>query len=219
MSPDDFPAFFSDVPPLHLHDPLAELLGAVPQGCPIEYGFVDAVKAAGHVCPTVAGGWLVTAAALAALYAGGELPVRGEIAVRAMGAPDQFGYGPMAQVIGHLTGAAGETGFRGLGGRFCRAGLLTFHPETPALATFELERTDTHAAVRATYLPERVPLDPGMRPAMSAALAGDPEAGAVFRRLWLDRVRRILEAAEQVVELGPAAASPLASPGERREAE
>jgi hypothetical protein len=193
------------VPPLHLCDPLAELLGAVPQGCPIEYGFVDAVKAAGHVCPTVAGGWLVTAAALAALHAKGELPLRGNIAVRAMGAPEQFGYGPMAQVIGHITGAAGNTGFRGLGGRFCRAGLLTFHPETPALATFELERTDTGAMVRASYLPDTVPPDPGMRPAMSAALAGDPEAGAVFRRLWLDRVRRILEAAEQVVELtGPA---------------
>lgn len=39
---------------------------------------------------------------------------------------------------------------------------------------------------------------------MGGALAGDPEAAATFRRLWLDRVRRILEAADQVVELGPA---------------
>jgi hypothetical protein len=107
----------------------------------------------------------------------------------------------MAQVIGHLTGAAGDTGFRGLGGRFARAGLLTFHPEAPALATFELQRTDTRAAVRVSYSPDSVPPAPEMRQAMAGALAGDPEAGASFRRLWLDRVRRILEARDRVVEV------------------
>jgi hypothetical protein len=201
MSPEAFPPFFADVPPLRLRDPLAELLGAVPEGCAIEYTFADAVKAAGHVCPTVAGGWLVTAAALAALYPGGETPVRGEIAVRAMGAPAHFGYGPMAQVVGHLTGAAGGTGFCGLAGRFARAGLLTFHPEKPALATFELQRTDTRSAVRVSYSPDAVPPAPEMRQAMAGALAGEPEAGALFRRLWLDRVRRILEARETVISV------------------
>ena len=155
MPADVHPPFFAAVPPIHLRDPLAELLGAVPTGTAIEYTFTEVVKAAGHVCPTVAGGWLVTRAALAALY-GDETPVRGEIAVACMGAPEQFGYGPMAQVITNVTGAATETGFRGLGGRFARAGLLTFHPETPALATFVFTRADTGNGVRVTYQPESI---------------------------------------------------------------
>jgi hypothetical protein len=200
MSVDHFPAFVSDVAPLALRDPLAELLGAVPPGTAITYTLGETVKAAGHLCPTVAGAWLVTAAALTALYPGAT-PVRGEIAVACMGAPEQFGYGPMAQVIANLTGAAGATGFRGLAGRFARAGLLTFHPEMPALATFVFRRTDTGAAVRVAYRPESIPAEPALRGAMAGALAGEEAAGVEFRRLWLDRVRRILAAAGEVVEV------------------
>jgi hypothetical protein len=35
--------------------------------------------------------------------------------------------------------------------------------------------------------------------AMAGGLAGDPEAGALFRRLWLDRALRILEARASVI--------------------
>ncbi len=203
MSAERHPAFFADVPPIVMRDPLAELLGAVPPGAPIEYSFAETVKAAGHVCPTVAGAWLVTRAALAALY-GDAMPVRGDIEVACMGAPEQFGYGPMAQVITNLTGAAAETGFRGLGGRFVRAGLLTFHPESPALSTFVFWRRDTSQGVRVVYQPESVPPDPGMRQAMGAALAGEEGGGREFRHLWLDRVERILAAAGTVVRVEPA---------------
>jgi len=205
MSADTHPSFFADIPPLALRDPLAELLGAVAPGATLAYTFTEAVKAAGHVCPTVAGAWLVTRAALAALYPD-AVPVRGDIAVACMGAPDQFGYGPMAQVIANLTGAAPETGFRGLAGRHARAGLLTFHPETPALATFEFRRRDTGAAVRVTYQPESVLPDPGTRAAMAGALAGDAASGDELRRLWLDRVQRILAAADTVIRVEAVAA-------------
>lgn len=210
MPADRHPAFFDDVPPLVVRDPLAELLGAAPPGTPIEHTFAEAVKAAGHVCPTVAGAWLVTRAALAALY-GDAVPVRGDVEVACMGAPEQFGYGPMAQVIANLTGAAPGTGFRGLGGRFVRANLLTFHPEAPALSTFVFRRRDTGAAVRVAYQPESVPPDPGMRAAMAGAVNGDDDAGREFRRLWLDRVERILAAPETVVRVEPAAPSPASA--------
>ena len=72
-------AFFDTVPAIVVADPLADALGAVEGGL-IEYRYVDAVKLAGHSCPTVAGAWLMTRAALARLYPG-ETPRRGEIRV------------------------------------------------------------------------------------------------------------------------------------------
>ena len=63
------PAFFDAVPTMTVADPLAEALGAADGGA-IEYRYVDAVKLAGHSCPTVAGAWLMTRAALARLYPG-----------------------------------------------------------------------------------------------------------------------------------------------------
>ena len=73
------PSFFDAVRPIVVVDPLAEALGAAEGGL-IEYRYVDAVKLAGHSCPTVAGAWLMTRAALARLYPG-ETPRRGEMRV------------------------------------------------------------------------------------------------------------------------------------------
>ena len=47
---------------------------------PDYYQFSDAVALAGHSCPTVASAYLMTRAALKALY-GNDIPVRGNIAV------------------------------------------------------------------------------------------------------------------------------------------
>src|SRR5690606_11154863 len=72
-----FPAFFAQAPRIALHDPLAQLLGASDDGL-IEYGYEDAVRLAGHSCPTVAGAWLMTVRALRALYPDAP-PQRGDI--------------------------------------------------------------------------------------------------------------------------------------------
>ena len=61
------PAFYDAVAPIAVTDPLAELLGAA-EGGRFEYHYRDAVKLAGHSCPTVAGAWLMTRTALARLY-------------------------------------------------------------------------------------------------------------------------------------------------------
>ena len=91
-----FPAYFEQIPPITLHDPLAELLGAAEGGL-IEYHFADAVKLAGHACPTVAAAWLMSRHALRTLY-GEDTPVRGQIAV-ALGEPQNSGVaGVMASI-------------------------------------------------------------------------------------------------------------------------
>ncbi|MEO7008635.1 MAG: hypothetical protein ABI156_05745 [Caldimonas sp.] len=56
QSPMQTPAFFDQAPFIVMHDALAQTLGATQDGL-IEYRYLDAVKLAGHSCPTVAGAW------------------------------------------------------------------------------------------------------------------------------------------------------------------
>lgn len=62
-----YPPFFNAAPVVALYDPLAEFLGALSAGI-IEYRYVDAVRFAGHSCPTVACAFHMTRAGLKALY-------------------------------------------------------------------------------------------------------------------------------------------------------
>lgn len=54
----DFPDFFDKVPTISMREPLAKFLGASKSGI-ITYNYSDAVKLAGHSCPTVAGAYLM----------------------------------------------------------------------------------------------------------------------------------------------------------------
>lgn len=112
----NFPSFFAEAPAVTVRDPLAQFLGAA-RGGVMEYRYADAVRLAGHSCPTVAGAWLMTIHGLRALY-GDELPVRGEIEVFMADARDAGTTGVVATVAQLVTGAAPETGFHGIGGRF-----------------------------------------------------------------------------------------------------
>jgi hypothetical protein len=185
-----FPEFFAAVPAMVVRDPLAELLGAAEGGL-IEYRYADAVRLAGHSCPTVAGAWLMTTRALNALY-GDATPVRGEIAV-ALGEPEEAGVaGVMAAVAGLLTGAAGSGGFKGLGGRHGRRGLLRFG--ATGIAGMRFVRQDTGAAVDCILRLETVPADPRLGGLLGAILGGtaDDAARRLFGELWQGRVRCIL---------------------------
>lgn len=192
-------SYARDVAPLDLRDPLSETLGAQSPGEPIRYTFEDAAKAAGHVCPTVAGAWLVTRAALAALYEDAT-PVRGEVQVEVGGPPERVG--AFGQVIGYLTGAAGDAGFGGLFGRFRRRDLLRFVPELAGWTRFT--RLDTGAAVEVRYDPSQVPDPPGLGELFSLALRDEAseEQRRRFGELWQRKVGSILtEHAGSVVEL------------------
>ncbi len=185
-----YPAFFDAVARITLHDPLAQLLGAA-DGGRIEYGYVDAVKLAGHSCPTVAGAYLMTLQALARLYPGAT-PERGGIRVEFGAAQTDGVTGVIAAVIGMLTGAAGEGGFKGLAGRYSRRNLLTFAAE--AIPEVRFSRLDTGAGLSVAYHPEVVPAPPGLQALMPKILAGKASDAdqAEFGRLWQMRVKRIL---------------------------
>lgn len=185
--------FFDLVEPIRLRDPLAEVLGAVEEGDPLVYTYADAVKLAGHSCPAVSGAFLITSKALKALY-GDELPVRGEVRVAVMGGPADMAYGPISQVISLITGASGETGFRGLGGRFGRGGLLKFHPDKPQFNTFYFQRTDSGRTVKVSYDPSSVPQEGEMGALMPKVIQGTAarEERERFQSMWQGRVEEIL---------------------------
>jgi hypothetical protein len=174
------PAFFDAVPAIVVADPLAETLGAAEGGL-IEYRYVDAVKLAGHSCPTVAGAWLTTRAALARLYRG-ETPRRGEIRVELRQAADEGVAGVIASVAGLVTGAANEGGFKGLAGRFARNGTLRFG--VPMRGEIRFTRLDDGRSVELSHRPQAVPRPAGLSELLRAA--SGPQACAAARRAFAD---------------------------------
>lgn len=185
-----FPDFFAEVPALRVHDGLAQLLGASDDGV-IEYHYADAVRLAGHSCPTVAGGWLSVRAALCHLY-GDELPERGGIGVYLNGAENAGATGVIGQVLTLVTGAAAANGFHGLGGRHVRSNLL--HYAQGDVQGVRFKRNDTGAEVEIEIDTSPVAADPMMRPLMQLSMTGQANAAQrrEFGRLWQDRVRRLL---------------------------
>lgn len=185
-----FPDFFRDVSRFTVRDPLAQFLGAADGGV-LEYGYDDAVKLAGHSCPTVASAYRLTCLALAALYPG-ELPERGGVRVEFRNRVEDGVTGVVASVVTLLTGAAQDGGFKGIGGRHVRRGLQRFAVEQPLALRFT--RLDTGAAVDAEADLAQVPAAAEMSALMALCVAADADADEQrrFAALWQDRVRRIL---------------------------
>lgn len=189
-SPMQTPAFFDQVPSIVLYDALAQTLGAVQDGL-IEYRYLDAVKLAGHSCPTVAGAWLMARAALARLYPG-QTPHRGEVRV-AMREPHGEGVvGVIASVAGLVTGAAGSSGFQGLAGRHARRDLLTYG--VPMRGEIRFTRMDNGQSVEVSHHPTAAPRPPDLRVQMQAALAPGASSAQreAFAHTWQGWVRAML---------------------------
>ena len=187
-----FPDFFNDVPVISLREPLAVFLGASTNG-EITYNYVDAVKLAGHSCPTVAAAYLMVREGLRYLY-GDDLPERGGIEVHMRDGRETGTTGVTAAVATLLTGAASETGFAGIGEkqRFGRRNLLQFDADIDGVLA--LRRRDTGRGVVLDFNSAHVPPDPEMRTLFPGAVAGraDENEQRRFAMLWQDRVARIL---------------------------
>ncbi|MEO6986962.1 MAG: hypothetical protein ABI155_16670 [Paralcaligenes sp.] len=186
-----YPSFFDKVKTITLYDPLTELLGAADQGL-IEYSYLDAVKLAGHSCPTVAGAYLMTLKALKNLY-GDSLPQRGSIKVEFRNDHASGVTGVIANVVSQITGATTDTGFKGLGGNYDRRNLLFFN--APINGDIRFQRTDTGAAVTVSYHPDLVPSTPGVMQGLQKILGGAAQDNdrRAFAAGWQDRVRKIFE--------------------------
>ena len=184
------PAFYDQVRSLTVYDPLAEFLGAVENGH-IEYHYIDAVKLAGHSCPTVAAAYWMTLKALGSLYPD-SLPQRGGIRVEFRQELLSGVTGVIANVIAMLTGATHDTGFKGIGGRFDRRQLLYFSADVAEEIRFT--RIDNGQAVDVAARMQSVPFAPRTPELMQKCLDGSATAqeAAEFRANWQERVRAVL---------------------------
>lgn len=184
------PDFFDKVPRISLYDPLAEFLGAAEGGI-LQYGYFDAVRLAGHSCPTVASAYWSTCKALAFLYPD-KMPVRGAIRVEFRQDSASGVTGVIANVVSMLTGAMQENGFKGLAGQFDRRRLLSFAVDMPGEMRFT--RLDTGRAVYVAANLQHVPGSPRVSELMASCLdqTATPDEIAEFHRLWQERVRLIL---------------------------
>jgi len=182
--------FYEEVPRIRVQDPLARLTGCAEDGL-LEYGFADAVRLTGHACPTVAAAYWLTYLALEHLHPD-TLPQRGQIMVELRDDVRSSSSGVMATVVQMLTGAAGGSGFKGIGGRFARAGLIRFKPEL--LGAMRFTRLDTREAVDASVDMTHVPADPRLQPLLELCVAGraSVQQEGEFAQLWQQRVRRLL---------------------------
>jgi hypothetical protein len=194
--------FFETVEPIKLLDPLGEILGAVNKGEPFVYNYSDAVLMAGHSCPAVSGAFAITRKALKALY-GDETPVRGDIRVLIKGKAKDLAYGPQSQVIMLITGASGNTGFKGLGGQFSRCDKLHFDQNETEFNTYIFERIDTGKAVKAVYNPQALPDIPELNTLTPLVIskAANAEETKEFQRLWQGKVEKILTEEDKYPDL------------------
>lgn len=194
-----YPEFFNSVESIKVVDPLSNVLGAFEDGI-YEFTFLDAVKSAGHSCPTVAGAYLITLEGLKALYPN-SLAVRGEIKVKFKESLEEGVAGVISNVVSQITGATDKSGFKGLAGKFARHSLMDFNADISSSVRFT--RVDSGKSVDVYYDPSSVGGSPKMQQLMQKMMGGmaNKEEIKEFGALWQDRVKRIFENKSSVVKV------------------
>jgi hypothetical protein len=175
----------------------------------VPYYYDDAVKLAGHSCGATTGAWTITKKALEALYTDGQIPVRGQIAVEAPGAADEWFTGVFGEIITYVTGAAPKTGFIGAefaetNDLFLRQNKMVYSEEPtnqlPPMREWIFTRLDTGKKVGIKFnLVVITPLPTPLRTAMGKKLAAGEataEQAADYYQYWNDRAIYVLENAD-----------------------
>ncbi|MEO5377639.1 MAG: hypothetical protein H7832_07660 [Magnetococcus sp. DMHC-6] len=183
---------FPKTPAITLYDPLGELLGAGDGH--FTYTFDDAVKLAGHACPTVVSAFLMACKAIELLFPN-ETPQRGDIGIQVCGSMEDQVHGPITQVFTLLTGAAAKNGFQGLGGQFNRKDLLQFQLKEKPSSIFTFQRLSTGKSIRLQANLTAFPPSPIIGTLLPRILGGvaSEEEQATFRTAWRQRVVNILQ--------------------------
>ena len=199
--------YITEPAPIMMFDPYFEIFGQSQE--PVPYYYEEAVKIAGHSCGATTGAWTITRKALEVLYPDGEIPVRGQIAVEAPGAEDEWFVGVFGEIITFVTGAAPHTGFIGAefgqtDDVFVRQNKMVYSEEPtkqlPPMREWIFTRLDTGAKVGVKFnLVIITPLPTPGRQAMGKKMAAGeatPEEAADYIQYWNDRARFVFEKAD-----------------------
>lgn len=200
-------AYITEVPPIMMSEPYFSIIGQT--SSPVPYYYEEAVKLAGHSCGATTGAWIITRKALEALYPNGEIPVRGQIAVEAPGAEDEWFVGVFGEIITFVTGAAPHTGFNGsefgtVNNLFVRQNKMVYKDEPtgqlPPMREWIFTRLDTGRKVGVKFnlviiLPIPTPERTEMGKKVAAGTA-TPEELADYQKYWNDRAIFVLENAD-----------------------
>ncbi len=200
-------AYIAEVPPIMMIEPYFGIFGQ--SDVPVPYFYAEAVKLAGHSCGAVTGAWTIARKALEVLYPDGEIPVRGQIAVQAPGAEDEWFVGVFGEVITFVTGAAPKTGF--IGAEFGQANQVfvrqnkMVYTEEPTeqlhpMREWVFTRLDTGTKVGVKFnLAVITPIATPERMAMGKKMAtgaATPEEAADYIQYWNDRATFVLDNAD-----------------------
>ena len=170
-------------PIIKIHEPFAKFLGNPQELVDFEISLYDAARLSGHLCPSVAGAFLITKKAIEILYPEDHVCQRGDLEVYLPGRPDEAAFGPIANVISFITGAWNETGFGGLRGEFSRRNLLHFSTTPCIVRNFIFVRRETRATVTIHF-------DPG--PALQRAKTN--QRSSSFEESWQANIAAVLNA-------------------------
>jgi hypothetical protein len=201
--------YITEVPPIMMMDPYFEIFGQ--SQVPVPYYYEEAVKLSGHSCGAITGAWTITRKALEVLYPDGEIPVRGNIAVEAPGAEDEWFVGVFGEVITFITGAAPKTGFIGAEfGKtddiFVRQNKMVYSEEPtgqlPPMREWVFTRLDTGEKVGVKFnLMIILPIPTPGRVAMGKKMAAGeatPEEAADYYEYWNDRAKFVLDKSDTI---------------------
>lgn len=194
-----YPDFYNKVESIKVKDPLSNVLGAFDNG-EYEVTYLEVVKSAGHSCPTVAGAYIITSEALKALYPN-QRAIRGGVKVEFEEGLEDGVAGVIANVVTQITGATDKSGFKGLQGQFARHSLMNFNVAIDSSARFT--RVDNGQSVDVSYNPSSIMPNPKMQTLMGKMMQGNATADELkeFGELWQDRVARIFENLDEVVQV------------------
>ena len=199
--------YITEVEPIMMMDPYFIIFGHSPVAVP--YYYEQAVKLAGHSCGATTGAWTITKKALEVLYPDGEVPVRGQIAVEAPGAEDEWFVGVFGEIISFITGAAPKTGFIGAefgetNDIFVRQDKMDYMDEPSGTMPPKMEwvftRLDTGKKVGVVFnLAVVTPVASDDRKAMGAKMAKGEATQAEaddYYEYWNDRAKFVLDNAD-----------------------
>ncbi|MCB2160525.1 hypothetical protein KQH40_00395 [bacterium] len=210
VAPEDFSwdqEYITEIAPIMMVDPYFQIFGQSDGAVP--YTYETAVKLAGHSCGATAGAWTITRKALEFLYPNGETPVRGQIAVEAPGAEDEWYVGVFGDVITYITGASPKTGFIGAefgqtDNVFVRQNKMVYPEDPTGTMPPQMEwiftRLDNDTKVGIIFnLAVITPIATDEYKALGAKMAAgeaNPDETADYYQYWNDRAKFVFENAD-----------------------